>query len=203
MLSTFQRNQCHVFLRRLATGWKSKQWRKSELSVNARVVENGEIKNHFLSLLELWRGDAESIFKTVKAFVDIENLSMKKVRFSGMDGCLTMAGIYNGVWAYFEKVCGFLIYIHCRNHRLALCFMHLVPKYEHFVKFDSLLHNLFLLLENSNVKSNIFEEVQNAYGLKAYKLRKAVITRWLSHEGLLKEYLNITNHLLLLLTRSI
>ena len=92
--------------------------------------------------------------------MDKENLSMKKVWFSGMDNCLTVAGIYNGVRAYSEKVCGFLIYIHCRNHQLALCFTHLVPKYEDFVKFDILL-------------------------------------------GLLNEYLNITNHLLLLLTRSI
>ena len=51
---------------------------RSELSLIARVVENEEIKNHFLSLLELQRADAESIFKTVKAFMDKENLSMKK-----------------------------------------------------------------------------------------------------------------------------
>ena len=38
---------------------------RSELSLIARVVENSEIKNHFLSLLELWRGDTESVFKTV------------------------------------------------------------------------------------------------------------------------------------------
>ena len=132
-------------------------------------------------MLEIRRGDVESIFKTVEAFMDKENLSMKKVRFSGMDGCSTMAGIYNGVRAYFEKVCGFLIYIHRRNHRLALCLTHLVPKYEDFVKFDRLLLNLFLLLKNSNVKSNIFEEVQNAYGLKTLKLIKVAITRWLTH----------------------
>ena len=99
---------------------------RSELSLIAPVVENGEIKKHFLSLLELRKGDTESIFKTVGAFMEKENLSMKTVRFSGMDGCSTMAGIYNGARAFFEKVYGFLIYIHCRNHRLALCFTHLV-----------------------------------------------------------------------------
>ena len=55
------------------------------------------------------------------------------------------------------------------------------PKCQDFEKCDSLLLNLFLLLKNSNVKSNIFEEVQNVYGLKTLKLIKAVITRWLSH----------------------
>ena len=82
---------------------------RSELSLIAPVVENGEIKKHFLSLLELRKGDTESIFKTVEAFMEKENLSMKTVRFSGMDGCSTMAGIYNGVRAFFEKVYGFLM----------------------------------------------------------------------------------------------
>ena len=38
-----------------------------------------------------------------------------------------------------------------------------------------------MLFKNSTVKSNIFEEVQNAYGLKLLKLIKAVTIRWLSH----------------------
>ena len=42
--------------------------------------------------------------------------------------------------------------------------------------------NLYLLLKNSTVKSNIFEELQNAYGLKSLKVIKSVTTRWLSHE---------------------
>ena len=43
------------------------------------------------------------------------------------------------------------------------------------------LLNLYLLLKNGTVKSNIFKEVQNAYGWKSLKLIKAVTTRWLSH----------------------
>ena len=74
-----------------------------------------------------------------------------------------------------------LIYIHYRNHRPALCFTHLIPKYDDFVRLDSLLLNLYLLLKNSTFKSNVFEEVQNAYGLKSLKPIKAVTTRSLSN----------------------
>ena len=145
---------------------------RSELALIARVVESGEAHNPFLSLLELRRCDAESIFKTAEAFLEISN-----VRFSGMDGCSTMAGTYHGVRSYFEQCSGHLVYIHYRNHRLALCFTHLIPKYDDFVKFDSLLLNLYLLLKNSTVKSNIFEEVQNACELKSLKLITVVTTR--------------------------
>lgn len=41
--------------------------------------------------------------------------------------------------------------------------------------------NLYLLLKHSSIKQSIFEEVQNAYELRALKLIKAVVTRWLSH----------------------
>ena len=133
----------------------------SELSLIARVEESGEVHNLFPSLLQLRRCDAESIFKTVEAFLIRENLEITNVRYSGMDGCSTMAGIYHGVRSYSEQCSGYLVYIHCCNLRPALCFTHLIPKYDDFVKFNSLLLNLYLLWKNSTVKSNIFEEVQN------------------------------------------
>ena len=154
---------------------------RSELSLIARVVENGDIRYHFLGLLQLRRCDAATIFQTVEDFIAKEGVQITNVRFAGMDGCTTMSGIYNGVRSHFEKSSGHLVYIHCRNHRLALCFAHLIPKYEDFKTFDSLLLNLFLLLKHSNVKTAIFEEVQEAYGMKSLKLVKAVVTRWLSH----------------------
>ena len=54
-------------------------------------------------------------------------------------------------------------------------------KLEVLQEFDSLLLNLFLMMKNSAVKTNIFEETQKAYGLMPLKLAKAVVTRWLSH----------------------
>ena len=86
---------------------------RSELSLIAHVVESGEVHNLFLSLFALWRCDAESIFKTVEAFLIRENLEITNVRFSGMDGCSTMAGIYHGVRSYSEQYSGHLVYIHC------------------------------------------------------------------------------------------
>ena len=88
---------------------------RSELSLIARVVESGEVHNLFLSLFGLCRCDAESIFKTVEAFLIRENLEITNVRFSGMDGCSTVAGIYHGVRSYLEQYSGHLVYIHCHT----------------------------------------------------------------------------------------
>ena len=121
---------------------------RSELSLIACAVESGEVHNLFLSLLELHRCNAESNFKTVEAFLITENLEIIIVRFeSGMDGCSTVARIYHGVWSYFQ-CSGHLVYIHCRNHRLALCFIHIISKYDDFVKCDSLLFKFMSAIEN-------------------------------------------------------
>ena len=107
-----------------------------------------------------------------------------------MDGCFTMAWIYHGVRSYFEQYSGHSVFIHSQNHRLALCFTHLIPKHDNFVKFDSLLLNVYLLLKNSTVKSNVFEEVHNTYRLKLLWLIKAVTTQWLSLKKVVeREYL--------------
>ena len=150
-----------------------------ELLLVSCVVKSGEIAKQFLGLLQLRLCDAKSIFNTVEKFLKDENVKITNVHFSDMVECSTKSRIYNGV-RYFEKSSEHLVYIYCRNHRLALCFIHLIPKYEDFVKFDSLLLNLFLLLKNSRVKSTIFEGVQTVYGLTSLKLIKAAVTRWLS-----------------------
>ena len=85
-----------------------------------------------------------------------------------MNGCCTMSGSQGRVK------------INCRNHRLPLCFAHLIPKFEVLQEFDSLLLILFLMMKNIAVKTNILEEVQKAYGLLLLKLVKTVVTRWLS-----------------------
>ena len=154
---------------------------RSELSLMARIVKDGVISNRFLDLLQLRRGDAKTIFRTVEDFLKKESIDIKNTRFSGMDGCSTMAGDHNGVKRFFHDATPHFTYIHCRNHRLALCFAHLIPQYEEFKNFDALLLNLYLLMKNSSVKQAMFEEVQSAYGLTSLKLIKAAVTRWLSH----------------------
>ena len=155
---------------------------RSELAVIARVVdENGNVENHFLKLIQLSRCDALTIFTAVYDYLVKNDIDFSRVRFSGMDGCSTMLGEHKGVTVHFKENSSHHSSIHCRNHRLALCFAHLIPFHKQFETFDGLLLNLYLLLKNSTVKSSIFQEVQNSYNLTSLKLIKAAVTRWLSH----------------------
>ena len=142
-----------------------------ELSLIARIVPYGVVENHYHDLLELNRCDAQTIFTTISNFCEKNNLDIQKICFHGIDGCSAMSGQQNGVSALFQNSFPFSVHGHCRNHRLALCFTRIIPRCLNMVKSDSLLLNLVLILKNSNVKTNIFMEVQEVYGIPKLKER--------------------------------
>lgn len=67
------------------------------LIVKTLEKNTGTIENHFLNLLSLRPSDAETILRRVKSFLKDNKLDINRVRFAGMDGCLTMSGKHNGV----------------------------------------------------------------------------------------------------------
>lgn len=154
---------------------------RAELSLIARVVDGWEIQNLFIELVQLKECDARSIFDKVEGEFSKNNFDIINVKFAGMDGCSTMSGELNGVQALFKTTSSHLSYIHCRNHRLALCFAHLKGQFPEFLEYDSLLLNLFLVFKNSTVRMSTFSDMQELYGMQSLKLIKAAVTRWLSH----------------------
>ena len=143
---------------------------RSELALIARLVDGKEVKNAFLDFICVKRGNAKTTFSAVQDFLTREHVHISKTRFAGMDGCSTMSGSEGGVKVFYS----------C-NHCLALCFAHLIPKYDILQEFDSLLLNLYMMMKHSAVKSSIFEEVQTANGVLPLKLIKGAAIRWLSH----------------------
>ena len=61
---------------------------RSELSLIARIVdEDGCIQNHFLTLIQLQRCDALSIFTAVYDYLEAMEIYITRMSFSGLDGC--------------------------------------------------------------------------------------------------------------------
>ena len=100
-----------------------------------------------LDLVHVTKCDAETIFSKVERYLRDNDLDLKKIKFAGMDGCSTMEGDHNGLKVYFDKSTLHFKFIHCGNHRLAHCFAHLVPKFDEFTLFDSLLINFYQFLK--------------------------------------------------------
>ena len=72
-------------------------------------------------------------------------------------------------------------YINCRNHRLALVFMHLLKEFKGLQDVNQLLLNLSKMFKYSSLKFSVFEKAQKSEGLTPLKILKCATTRWLSH----------------------
>lgn len=98
------------------------------------------------------------------------------MQFNGFDGTNTISGEISGLQRRFRHLVPHSKYINCRNHRLALVFVHLLPKYKPLMDTDAVIISLWELMKYSTVKA-----AQTATGEKNLKLLKAAPTRWLSH----------------------
>ena len=80
--------------------------------------------------------------------VELEQMFINKsidkvcIRFSGLDGTNAMSGEQKGLRHCTCHVSPFSIYMNCRNHRLALCLVYLLKKYNGLESVDVILLSL-------------------------------------------------------------
>ena len=92
-----------------------------------------------------------------------------------------MSGEREGLQRLIRHTSPYAQYLNCKNYRLALCFIHLIPKYQKLTELDGHLISLRKTFKSSSIKQSIFEEAQIQEDLKPLKITKACITRWLTH----------------------
>ena len=118
--------------------------------------------------------------------VELEQMFINKsidkvcIRFSGLDGTNAMSGEQKGLRHCTCHVSPFSIYMNCRNHRLALCLVYLLKKYNGLESVDVILLSLQQNFHYSSVKQAVFHNAQEAENLPPLKILKACTTRWLT-----------------------
>ena len=105
----------------------------------------------------------------------------KFIRSVGLDGTNAMSGERKGLQRLICHTSPHSLYINCTNHRLALCLVHLLPKYGTLTKLDGLLISIWKTFHFSTIKQSVFGNAQVEYDLKPPKIIKAAVTRWLTH----------------------
>ncbi|XP_053383488.1 uncharacterized protein LOC128549841 [Mercenaria mercenaria] len=119
--------------------------------------------------------------EAIETFCHQKNLDMQNIRFVGLDGCNTMSGERKGLQRRIRHASPFSLYINCRNHRLALCFVHMMKKGPLLVEVDATLISIWKMFHFSPKKAATFKNMQEAYGQRPLAFVRASTTRWLSH----------------------
>ena len=110
-----------------------------------------------------------------------KGIDKTKIRFSCLNGTNAMSGERKGLQRHIRHKSPFAIYMNCRNHRLALCLVHLLKMYHELQSLDKLLLSLRKLFEYRLVRQAVFENAKIVDDLKPLKILKACTTRWLTH----------------------
>ena len=124
---------------------------------------------------------AAEIHEVIMNLLESKGIDCSFIRFSGLDGTNAMSGERKGLQRLIRHSSPHSLYLNCRNHRLALCLVHLMPKYAKLNELDGLLISLWKTFKFSSIKQAIFEDAQAQHDLKPMKIIKAVVTRWLTH----------------------
>ncbi|CAC5370302.1 unnamed protein product [Mytilus coruscus] len=119
---------------------------------------------------------------TISEFLLAKEIDKEKVMFDAFDGCNTMSGSVKGVQRLFRHQSVYSIYVNCRNHKLALCFKHVMKGYSILQETDACLLSFAKLFEYSAQKDNVLRNIQEVKGEKVLETIKPAATRWLSHK---------------------
>ena len=112
---------------------------RAELSIFIRYIDSDshKVKEEFLSVVEVVGSKGtEALFKLV---LQDKEVDINQMRFSGFDGTSTMVGEISGLQCQFRHLVPLSKYINCRNNRLALIFVRLLPKYKTLMDVDAII----------------------------------------------------------------
>ena len=150
-----------------------------QLVVFVKYLVKGLPKTRFLTVASLTDGKAETIEQKLLEVCQACKISLSQIAGFGSDGASVMVGRSSGVATRLKSHNVEMISIHCGAHRLALASSQAADSITYLKRFDSHLITLFYYFKNSAVREAALQEIMDEPVLR---LKRAVSTRWLSHD---------------------
>ena len=152
-----------------------------ELILYARIIACGKVSTHFLKLIHIPDGKAETIETALISFLDHTNIPISSITAFGSDGANVMVGRVSGVAARLKRRNPQILSIHCINHRLALGTSQAAAEVPYLVKFQEILVNIFKFYHYSATRQNALAEIQSVLYDPQLKFKEPKSVCWLSH----------------------
>ncbi|XP_036317486.1 zinc finger MYM-type protein 6-like, partial [Rhagoletis pomonella] len=141
-----------------------------------------KVRDRFLSLIEVSKTDADSLYNYINDFFSATNIPLKNVIGLATDGANVMAGELGGLKAKFMKD-GDIFYIKCSCHSLHLCSAYACKKLP--IEIDKLCRSIYTFFAHSAKRIYDFKEFQEYCQVEPHKILGVSTTRWLALEGVI------------------
>ena len=159
-----------------------------QMAVYATFEHGGAVKEHFIGLLPLSKLvgtslSAPNVFKVIENFFVSINVPLRNARYACMDTTRVNSGNKGGLKAYLEHAVPQLFWIGCTNHKLALCFKHILSDFPSVLEADVFLLNLWKFFKYRTLAMHLLQECAEIYGdLGTIVPVCPSTTRWTAHE---------------------
>ena len=140
-----------------------------ELVIYATFLQDTVVKVHFVGLIPFSKVmgtnlSAVNIMGALERFFKDLDISLRNAKFACMDTTNVNSGERNGLKPHLEHIVPMLRWIGCINHKLALCFKHLIPKFPSINDTDAFSLNLWKFFKCRPLAKNFLEESTSMYG---------------------------------------
>lgn len=153
-----------------------------QLVVFVRFLVKGLSRTCFLKMVDLEDGRAETIEKALLDVLQQCKIPISEIFSFGSDGASVMTGRRTGVAKRLKGHNPEMVSLHCGAHRLALASSQAAQHVSYMKTFDAHLVALYYHFKNSSVREAALHEIQEIMGEPVLCLKKAIHTRWLSHD---------------------
>ncbi|KAK7141431.1 hypothetical protein R3I93_010952 [Phoxinus phoxinus] len=152
-----------------------------QLDLHVRYIDKeGLVFNHFLDLVSIADGKADTIVAAVKNVILKKGLPTEKLYGLGTDGAAVMTGRVNGVAKQLKDSFPKIVSVACAAHRLALACKDSSNDVRYMATFRDHLQELHLYFRNSANRTATLKAASATLGVSDLKIKEVKDTRWLS-----------------------
>ena len=111
-----------------------------------------------------------------------QSVDLTRARFACMDTTNVNSGERGGLKWYLKSTIPHLIWVGCGNHKLSLCFKHLLNQFPSVFETDVFLESLWKFFKYRPFAKNLLEESAGMYDENVVVPVAPSVTRWTAHE---------------------
>ena len=159
------------------------------------------VSEHFVGLIPFSKEvgthlSAVNIMEVLERFFVNMDIPIKNARFACMDTTNVNSGEKTGLKRLLEHDIPLLKWIGCNNHKLALCFKHLIPQFSCIFDADVFPLNLWKFFKYHTLSLTFVEDSAEMYGDDVMKPVCTSGTRWTAHEHACLAFFKSFSHIL-------
>ena len=151
--------------------------------MNSVYYPSGKVVARNLKMLEIQQGSADNIIQAILHYISVSQLDLQKMAGGASDGASVTMSCINGVMMQLKGVVPLFIATHCAAHSLSLPVSQVCEVVPCAKRFERLINQMYTFFSHSTARSQKLMEIQKVLNEPKLKLKRAIDTRWLSHES--------------------